>query len=254
MSRIDYWKSEAEMCRKFVDELRASGWVVYPEVSDWDFVVVGKTSRIHPFLGYNKIDKDVTIGFQAKLKANFKVLAQALTTSGPTYRYVLVPDGSPEFRAVARHCGVGVVTTRNIGYLESVTSKKPIGDWMMAIAGGQVKEFPRGEKFWLPPIESTAIVPGQPSPRQLTKWRVGAIRLCAVLRSKGFLTQQDFDDHGVSSQRWKKLWLRKSGKVEVEVDGKTKKLDSWVAMETCVLPDVGWDEEAKLLAESSEKP
>ncbi len=67
----------------------------------------------------------------------------------------------------------------------------------------------RGWSHWVPArrIELPAYVPdvpaGAPSPIRLTKWKVAALRIVALLEVRGYVTPQDFRDLAIDARRWR---------------------------------------------------
>jgi hypothetical protein len=206
-------KSESALCAAFRAWAESQGWVVYPEVSDWDLVLVTATGQV---------------GIQAKLRANLDVLAQCLG-AGPKLRAVLVPDVGPSFRKIAKTLGLSVWA--------------PIGK--LFVDFGLPQPFRGGRDLVLPPIV-TDLPAGVKSPRQLTQWRVRALRLCAILRERGWVTSQDIKACGLSLTYWTshRGVLMKSERV----DG----LWRYVPDPKRKMPDVGWEEISKQLAEAKQ--
>lgn len=98
------WDSEKELAKVVVDDLRASGWTVYPELCDIDIVAVRADSTCR--------DGKRIIGIECKKQFNLTVLSQA--DSKRIYvdeMYVAVATGrNQEFGCkVARILGFGVL-------------------------------------------------------------------------------------------------------------------------------------------------
>lgn len=183
-------ESEVQLCEQFISVLINSSFVVYPEVGDWDIVAVALDGS--------------QLGVQAKMKPNIKVLYQAIRRpyNGPRYRSVLVPKASREFRHVARSLGLYVFTSRMNLTMPGYTN-------LITLGGLKVWE---GRPLWLPPVPSTEKA-GTSSPRQLTRWRVQAIKLCLRLKEQGYITSKDFKEFGISKHTWVvNKWIRPYGK------------------------------------------
>lgn len=169
-------KSEVELCEEFIQVATREGYQIYPEVSNWDVIVVN--------------DAGDQLGVQAKLHANVKVLAQAIGP-GPTYRAVLVPRATRDFRKLTYKLGLGLYTYNHITLANPrrpLIKFEPLTRWT-------------DKKMWLPPVPS-ACSAGMPSPRPLTTWRVQAIRLCHLLEERGYVTGLDFKRLGLKAAGW----------------------------------------------------
>jgi len=207
--RFEKWQgSEADLCADLIAHARADGYVVHPETSGWDVLLV---------------DTDGTqAGVQAKLRAGLEVLCQALQPPekqpGPARHAVLIPVPNYQLSAVARAAGIAVLL--------------PGGGPRWALSRARVWQHP--EPAWVPerPVEVPAGVPG---PRLVTRWKVAAVKLCAVLRARGFLTRADFREHGVDP-RW---WLRGPSRCLVTDGNGVYTEDS---ERPGLLPDLRWPE------------
>jgi len=191
MKRVTHsFKSEAELCDAFATQARAEGFAVYPETSDWDLLLV---------------DTDgAQCGVQAKLRANLDVLYQALSYGdpgesdmpGPDYHAVLVPDASSGFRHIAHLLNLACFDARQTGRPES---------WRTWTIRDELKRTPawfHPSRCWTPPFEISHLGGGVPAPQSITPWKVGAVKLCALLRSRGHLTRQDFREAGIDINFW----------------------------------------------------
>jgi len=246
---------EAELCELFADAARADGWSVYPETAGWDLLLVW-TGPDNTVRGPRTGDQ---VGVEAKLRANVDVLAQAIDRDRYTrpgnpcvnYRAVLVPEATKAFRSVAGALGVVVFTLANCEPWESKKGwrgRRP----RVGIQVGAYRASP-SKRHWLPPVPLNDSG-GRPSPRQMSKWRVGALKLCALLRRRGWITTADFKREGVDPSRWtrargqnKPPWLiplRNAAGEPHKHEGRTK----YVARDLDSLPDVGYEVEAAALA------
>lgn len=225
------YKTENELCDVLIAHAKDNGWKVFPETSGFDLLLV----------------KDIQIGVQAKLKDNIKVLAQALegrhtygntkwTFEEPNLRAVLVPNASNEFMRVAGELGIFVI----IGSTLSWDFSKNTGAesyWAKSISPyTTLNKYNRKYLIipksicWVPEVE--IIVPaGVKSPKEITPWKIKAVRLCLELEKKGFLTSKDFKDMKVHIALWRsKRWLLDSG-------FKDGKLVKYVKNPSATLPD-----------------
>ena len=194
-------KRETELCDGFAARARESGWLVYPETGGWDLLLVAQTAA--------RTEPGTQVGVQAKLRANVEVIAQAMDAAplhdfderpipnslgafvpkGPDFRTVLVPKWSGEFRALCRALRLHVYT-HGSEFRHVETVHVPPEGLRRTV-----------NRYALPPI-----VPswsgGAPSPKTLSGWRIGALRICATLRARGFVSPADFKAHGIDSSRW----------------------------------------------------
>jgi hypothetical protein len=198
MRHVPHYKTEADLCRAFADAATAAGWTVYNETAGWDQLLVNAGGE--------------QIGVQAKLRANVAVLCQAMKEHragphyrqpvvGPDYRLVLVGRPHDGFGDVARACRLLVVAPHP--WLEPPL-RFPELDPALHWHPERRHDVPR----YIPDVPA-----GVPCPIQLTPWKLTAIRLCALLRSRGHLTPADFKREGVDPRRWfvgSEPWLLKT--------------------------------------------
>lgn len=255
------FKTEAEMCDNFAKRARAQGYEVYPETGGWDLLlvwtgdapspvgaeIVRDEYAYTPTTAYHTgrwasvaaelikewdrvFEKGMQIGIQAKLRPNVDVLSQCIdlrmrtTSSGPDHRAVLVPYTNEAFNKLAEALGLKVFVedTRN----DAIYPSRIVWDM--------------GDRVALPPI-----VPswsgGRPSPRNLSVWRIGALKICARLRNGEELTKTDFAAVGVDHRSWvARGWIigkRKPGNVY-----------GYKLHNATYLPDIGYEAERDALA------
>lgn len=243
------WKLEAEMCEAFASKAREAGWTVYPETAGWDLLLVG--------------DDHVQIGVQAKLRCNLDVIAQAAepiirnsnrpkSARGPDHIVVLVPQATTVFHTVCRLLGIVVIDARrqydrrprSCAYDVRLEFDAPSLNRAPLIHATR-REF-AGGRCRLP--EFVPDVPaGVPSPIQLTDWKIKAIRMCALLRRRGWVTSADFKAADLSISRWTngEWWLKANG----EKFGRLKK---YVASGRHPLPDEDHPEIAEQVRQQQE--
>lgn len=175
------FKTEAELCSKFIEYAAGFGWTAYPETCDWDILLVRD---------------GIQIGVQAKLRANYHVLMQAMPDNrqrtGPHYRSVLVGRDVACFSSIAG--GLGLIAF----------------EWK--VTKYDAKFFPPVEPMWwwvdwgIEPHTLPAFVPdvaaGTQSPVKLTEWKIKALRVCARIEVNGVVTVDDFKQIGIDRQRW----------------------------------------------------
>jgi len=264
--------SEADLCAEFAHWAGGHGFTVYPEVQGWDLLLVvqnaAEVSLCSPIVRGLEIRSGDQIGVQAKLSGNMRVLTQALGSSTPdvfatpTFRVVLVDKGASDFLVIARELGL-VVCYRQEGRMWRGKQR-----WYQRSRAGEfsVRHAPQ-ERSVLKPLPLPPVVPdlpaGVPSPRQLTPWRVKALALCRVLRSKGYLTPADFKVLGIDRRVWIRKWVqpattcgscRDTGTVGINRDipciacGGTPK--RYYPLDGVKLPDVGWESIQQQIEES----
>lgn len=232
---------EAELCERFAAAARDQGWDVFPEVAGWDVVLVWNRPAI-----YQGPAPGDQLALEAKMRAGVDALAQAHQRSrwsGPDFRGVLVPDATRDFRHVARELRLHVFDLRHCGPWKPAERKHRSWDrWERSRTKLEVQgdlRWNRDRRLWLPPVPLQG-AGGAPSPRQLTRWRVGALRLCALLRSRGWITSEDFKREKINPSRWPAVgWLVGEGKIG--------KLTRYVPG-PAPLPDVGYEAERDALA------
>lgn len=180
--------TEAAMCAAFMDWARPQGWTPYPETADYDIVLVHADGT--------------QIGIHAKLKFNIKVLCQlseyitAFDHPGPDFRALLVPAGAVDVLCSA------------LGFV-AFEADRWDGRFTPSIEAWQSYPW----HFWNPSrrCELPRFIPdttaGEPSPTQLTKWKIEALGIAATLELQGFVTRADFQHHGIDYRRWAQDWL-----------------------------------------------
>lgn len=176
--------SEAELCAEFISFARERGWTAYAETGGWDIVLVRD---------------GIQIGVQAKKHFNATLLRQTIprrhtyrSDAGPNYRAVLLPRIDSDIRAVCDFCGIVVFDLR---------PGLPISFWPPHF---EIDEWP--EWHHAKPIELPEYIPDVPagasSPVRLTRWKIGALRITALLEIKGYVTRTDFATMHVDPRRW----------------------------------------------------
>lgn len=204
------------MCDQFSDYAREYGFTVYSETSGFDLLLVaGDACK-----GFKLGDQ---IGVQAKLKSNLKVLSQALPPktgcwrkNGPHYYVVLVPYAPSEFVEIARYLEITVIDDS----CWQRTSKEKRDYYLYAELGDpswRVPAFKACNRYyrhseldpcWIPDCEIIGWPAGVPAPRQLTKWKMSAIKLCMHGELNGYLTRKDFVKFDLHYGLWlKRGWI-----------------------------------------------
>lgn len=204
--KVPKYATEADLCADFVRFMSEEGWLVYPETAGFDIVLVRE-------------DTGFQLGVEAKLSLNAKVCEQILPCltsgaydTGPDWRAVLVPTiggnagiaeilsilGVMTFSPAVEYCHKR--STR--GYADQLVfrhlherrwSKPEWHDWN-----------PK-KRLELPAFAASdraRVAAGVPAPTQLTPWKLGTIKLLAILEVEGFVTRKDCAKCGVDSRRF----------------------------------------------------
>lgn len=192
MKRTPDFKTEAEMCDVFISWLaRYPDWIAYAETEGWDILLAHHDGT--------------QIGIQAKLKFNMAVLAQTVESGrgwndvGPDYRAVLVP----------------AVGGMDICDALGLTMIRPRKHWNGGFEfdpdfGDRRHErwhFSNPTKRYKLPAYIPDVRAGVPSPSILSKWKIAALQVSAVIELRGYVTRQDFRVAGVDHRRWVQEWL-----------------------------------------------
>lgn len=222
--------SEAELCRALIDRVRDE-FAVYPETSGWDLVLVSRATGEQ-------------IGIEAKLRANLDVLVQAhayasheLRVAGPAVRAVLVPDAGHAFKYIARELRLAVI--EGWMYVVDREGRQTHPAAAKAVFDVEIRTAPRWspkKPLWLPPAEPAGLVAGASAPLRMTPWKVKALELCALLRSRGYLEPADFRRLKVDSG-W---WIRGIGRTPPRLIPESR--GRYVQAPGMLLPDEMWPE------------
>lgn len=186
-------QSEADLCRDFTAWAKPQGWIAYAETGGWDIVLVHGDGT--------------QIGVQAKLRFNATVLRQTIPHRssyedvGPDYRSILLPEETKDIREVCEFCGLAFFRRSRYGggdrdFVPRIDLR--IGGWLAWPAKARVKL----------PDYVPDVAAGDSGPVQLSEWKVGALKICAWLEIRGFVTRADFRNAGIDHRRWVPMkWL-----------------------------------------------
>ena len=200
MKREKHFETEAALCDAFMAWARTEGFTVYPETAGWDILLVASDG--------------LQLGVEAKLALNLKVIAQALrglvwsADRGPDFRGIVVPSVPEGVDEILVASGLEVFS--------------PQRSWRR---DGEVWTFDRQHHYnsemfdWNPKerCELPDYVPdvpaGVPAPRTLSPWKVGALRVLAMLEVQGYVTRQDVVLCKNDPRRWcaNDGWLKQMG-------------------------------------------
>jgi hypothetical protein len=222
------YKLESELCDDFRAWLLANHpeWTIYPETGEWDMLCVHQTTGDQ-------------VGIQAKLKANCCVLRQAvdgmtgidyggdrkMKLAGPHYRCVLVPSFDDDFMKVCR-------ILRVVAFKASADQKfdHTTRDYVTT-HGFETKWQPSpfekregwransSEKYRIDtqkPVKLPEYVPdvaaGVKCPTQLTPWKIGMLRVIAIIEIRGHVTNKQAKEHGIHASRLSQMTCEHSPK------------------------------------------
>lgn len=193
------FKTEAELCAAYIEFAQRGGnWTAYPETADWDILLVRDSDGFQ-------------VGVQAKMAFNMKVLAQAVEggncsyrEAGPDCRAVLVPTAPEGAGIVCDALGLSLIRFVVRGHYDSKPSFSP------DLPGGRTQSWPVGRDWpeWSPqkrhklPDYVPDVAAGAAAPVQLTKWKVCALKMLALLHLRGHVTRADFKAIGIDARRW----------------------------------------------------
>lgn len=196
--------TEADLCASFIAFADAEGWTSYAETEGFDILLVRRSDGLQ-------------LGLQAKLKFNLEVLGQACPEvfdggrTGPDHRGILVPEAVGRSR-LCEYLGLAVLYPDQKRRVE----KGPDGCWAEiveprwdpGILDPRCRSWRAYWHDWNPerriklPDYVPDVVAGASGPVQLTKWKIAALRVCAALEVRGFVTRDDFKRYGVDHRRW----------------------------------------------------
>lgn len=195
MKKEPQFKTEEAMCDAFIAWVRRfKGWTAYPETEGWDVLLAHADGT--------------QIGVQAKLKFNLKVLAQAVEdglwgkATGPDFRAVLVPYDQG-YNDLCAALGLTLIRSRQTWRGEAVDFDPEIG----RMHGWERWHYRNPDKRHELPRFVPDVLAGVPSPSPLTKWKIAALQICAVMELRGFITRLDFRVAGIDHRRWVEQWL-----------------------------------------------
>lgn len=225
---------EADLCSEFKTIIEKVGGVAYAETAGFDMLVVGPDG--------------LQIGVEAKLRANVDVLAQVLNgdswpgrprRAGPDYRAVLVPKCSEAFQIVARELHIWVFDlsrANRSGNTDLINFDLMFfGDFDSYIHDHYAWQY--NKPCWVPPTDFE-VPAGVPSPRSVTPWKIGAVRLCMKLREQGYVTSRDFRDCGIAFSPYWRRKMRNYGRVRCNSNnGRPVMLAKYIQLPNTTLPD-----------------
>lgn len=182
--------SEADLCAAFVAWAKAHGWTPYAETASWDVLLVSGDG--------------MQIGVQAKMRFNLKVLRQTLPdrwyfewkTEGPDFRAILLPARDFDAEFLCGALGIGCFYA-----MEDYPRPHTFGPDL-------ARDRRDAWHWWSPeqrcelPEYVPDVAAGASGPVQLTKWKIAALKVCALLELRGVVRREDFKRIGIDPRRW----------------------------------------------------
>lgn len=194
------FSTETELCRTFTADLPPE-WTAYAETSGWDILLVRKADGFQ-------------IGVQAKLKFTLKLIEQALDYSGssamsegPDCRALLLPIGEERnhLDVICAHVGLTLIWCNREKYRHTRHVFRPalptVKDDLSWYAERDWHEMGPAKRCTLPAYVPD-VAAGDKAPVQLTEWKIRALKICAILERRGFVTRADFRHIGLDHRRW----------------------------------------------------
>ena len=219
---IEKMKTEADMCKAFIDVCVTDKWIAYPETAGFDILLAHK-------------EYGTQIGIEAKQTLNPKVLDQALEGvehyhrwGGPDFRAILVPKGGTRgLENIAKKMGVTIIRYKG----KPIDGKNRCKQGEYGYTNAFYPELPNIDKpfpsfddgrvwyDWCPdkrcalPDYIPDVRAGVESPKKLTQWKVKAIKISILLEKQGYITSSDFSEIDISMHRWiQSKWIVKDKK------------------------------------------
>lgn len=183
---------ESELCKSFISVAKEHGWTIFPEQNYWDFIMVRN---------------GIQVGVQAKLKANKKVLCQALPKlpyngEGPQYRAVLVGGHKGRsFKAREENESLFCSLADSLKIIVFNMSKNSILDYgynTQSLGGYKfeynlhLRHYHWGPKKleWLPDFVPN-LPAGVPSPESVSKYKLAMLDLRELELERGWICLKD---------------------------------------------------------------
>lgn len=118
-------------------------------------------------------------------------LPEADAKQGPDFYAVLVPREEDAFACVARRLKITPIYGEALGYSS------------FSFSFLRWHRFQPKKRLWVPECQVEGMRGGESGPKQITKWKIDAIKLCLIGVKRGYLTGKDFKDFGFSMTRWR---------------------------------------------------
>lgn len=206
------YATEVALCADFLEWVkRESGaergkgnvpvWTAYAETAGWDILLVAEDGT--------------QIGVQAKLKFNMKVLCQTVPDDwggwsevGPDFRAILVPEHDSSHEKLCGALGVMMFWSHRASEGRPASFSP---DLDLKVGRGYPNWHSWNPKKRCPlPDYVPDVIAGDSGPRQLTHWKVNALRVMAILEIQGFITRPEFRLIGIDARAWTgpAAWLK----------------------------------------------
>lgn len=178
------FKDEAELCAALIERALEQAWLAYPETKGYDIVLARA---------------GVQIGVQAKMHFNAVLLRQILPPRAawggvpadhPQHLAILLPTYDDDVSEICAALGIAYFY-----YCPEAGSIVPT--LLAATRWDHCSQLPLELPDYIPDVAA-----GVPSPVVLTEWKIRALRLCAILEVRGYLTDDDFDAEYLDRRRW----------------------------------------------------
>jgi hypothetical protein len=169
------YELERDMCSELTIEAKNNGWVVYPEQSNWDLLLVRN---------------GIQVGIQAKLRPTIKLLSQSLVPEeypGPHYRAVAV--GNTHWKERDDFAKISIAL--RLIYIDMAVHPscwfyKAINNGGEKISWRYYRHFP-SEILWTPPFVPK-LEAGIPAPQTTSPWKIAAVKLEFIAKEKGWVS------------------------------------------------------------------
>ena len=212
------FNSEAHLCERFEDWVIREGGEIDREPRDgkatWDLLVTRER-------GGGELEQ---VGVHAKDAFGAEVLLQAIRDmrrpQGPDIGAILVPKITNDFaKVVVEGIGLAVITPSREWWDEERGELRYDFD---VVEPGPLARHPSPPQRMERPRFANETPAGVPSPRVMTKQKERELRLCMILRRKGYVNSKDFRSVGMNPKFVPGSWLYRSGYNKfTQVEGST---------------------------------
>jgi hypothetical protein len=216
-AKLDF-PTEADLCDCLIETWNREGWTCYPETAGFDILAV-------------RDDTGHQCGIEAKLKLNDKVISQILPDAwpwsrspdiGPDWRAILIPPNQGESHGIRQLLGIAGITLlvperehmgrRGVGWIPTNQRGKEASQYhdfrRRYIVKAKADQYELAWFDWNPtkrcvlPEYVPSVRAGVPGPIQLTPWKIGALRVMAVLEHCGWVDRHIVKECGCDPRRF----------------------------------------------------
>lgn len=218
------WATEADMLMAFMAEAKACGFATHAECCGHDLILVASDSTPDLMRQRHYVHSDIEPGdyvaVEGKLQRTVTVLRQATpphrrrwestTATAADFYAVVVPVRESDFEDVARAMDIHVISIAPA--IPDAYRPHPKLNGFAFTNAHRCIGYARPK---LPGLD-VGLVPGVPSPRSLTPWKIAAVELCLLTRD---ITAADFRNNPVSPRSFlDRGWLERiSGRGDTAV-------------------------------------